>query len=79
MARIQDPQSATAQFFINVNDNSFLNYSSANPGYAVFGKVVKGNDVVDKIAAVPTKDAGMYQNVPVDPVIIKSAKMLPCK
>lgn len=78
MARTQDPDSATAQFFINVKDNQFLNYSSNNPGYAVFGKVIKGNSVVDKIEQVPTTDAAMYQNVPVKPVIIKSAKVI-CK
>ena len=78
MARTSDPNSATAQFFINVNDNGFLNYSPNNPGYAVFGKVIKGNAVVDKIAVTPTKDMGMYQNVPVSPVIIQSAKTLPC-
>ena len=79
MARTQDPQSATAQFFINVKDNDFLNYSASNPGYAVFGNVVKGTAVVDKIAAVSTKDAGAYQNVPEKAVIITKAKMLPCK
>lgn len=78
MARTNDPDSATAQFFINVNDNKFLNYSAANPGYAVFGKVIKGQNVVDKIAAVPTHTEGMYENVPNTPVIIQSAKMLPC-
>lgn len=79
MARTNDPDSATAQFFINVKDNAFLNYSAGNPGYAVFGKVVKGFDVVDKIAAVPTSTAGMFENVPVKPVVIKSAKIVPCK
>lgn len=79
MARTNDPDSATAQFFINVNDNTPLNYSAGNPGYAVFGKVIKGQDVVDKIAQTPTKTSGMYENVPTTPVIIKSARMLPCK
>mgnify|MGYP000381954436 CR=1 FL=1 len=79
MARTNDPDSATSQFFINVNDNTPLNYSAANPGYAVFGKVTKGQDVVDKIAGVQTKTDGMYENVPITPVIIKSAKILPCK
>lgn len=78
MARTNDPDSATAQFFINVNDNKFLNYSSGNPGYAVFGKVIKGQDVVDKIAGVATHTDGMNENVPNKPVIIQSAKMLPC-
>ena len=78
MARTNDPNSATAQFFINVKDNNFLNYSAANPGYAVFGKVVQGQAVVDKIAGVPTGTVGMYENVPTTPVVIKSAKMLAC-
>lgn len=78
MARTNDPDSATAQFFINVNDNGFLNYSASNPGYAVFGKVTKGQAVVDKIAAVQTHTDGMNQNVPDTPVIINTAKMLPC-
>ena len=78
MARTNDPDSATAQFFINVKDNAFLNYSAANPGYAVFGKVTKGFDVVDKIAAVPTGTSGMFENVPTTPVTIKSAKIISC-
>ena len=78
MARTNDPNSATAQFFINVNDNKFLNYSASNPGYAVFGKVIQGQAVVDKIAGVPTGTVGMYENVPNTPVVIKSAKMLAC-
>src|SRR6185437_76471 len=79
MARTNDPDSATAQFFINVHDNTPLDFSPSNPGYAVFGKVIKGQDVVDKIEAVQTKTSGMYENVPVNAVIIKSAKMRPCK
>lgn len=78
MARTNDPDSATAQFFINVKDNDFLNYSSGNAGYAVFGKVIKGQAVVDKIAAVSTTSVGMNQDVPTSPVLIKSVKMLPC-
>ncbi len=78
MARTNDPNSATAQFFINVNYNDFLNSSPSNPGYAVFGKVIKGQDVVDKIAGVSTGTVGMNQDVPNSPVIIKSAKMLAC-
>lgn len=78
MARTNDPNSATAQFFINVNDNKFLNYSAGNPGYAVFGKVVSGQKVVDSIAATPTHTEGMYENVPNKAVVIKSAKVLPC-
>lgn len=78
MARMQDPDSASAQFFINTKDNQFLNYSSGNPGYAVFGKVVQGQKVVDKIENVPTTDGPMYQNVPTKPVMITSAKLI-CK
>ncbi len=77
MARTSDPQSATAQFFINVKDNDFLNYTSPTPqgyGYAVFGKVVEGQDIVDKIAKVPTGNRGMYQNVPSQPVVIEKAE-----
>jgi peptidyl-prolyl cis-trans isomerase A (cyclophilin A)/peptidyl-prolyl cis-trans isomerase B (cyclophilin B) len=70
MARTADPQSAGAQFFINVNDNEFLNYPGRDGwGYAVFGKVIKGTDVVDKIKKVKTA----YQDVPTTPVIIESA------
>ncbi|MCL2076200.1 MAG: peptidylprolyl isomerase [Betaproteobacteria bacterium] len=79
MARTQDPQSATAQFFINVVDNDFLNFKAQTPsgwGYAVFGKVTKGMEVVDKIVAVPTHNRGMHQNVPVDPVVIQSATIV---
>jgi len=72
MARTSDPNSATAQFFINVKDNAGLNYPS-NGGYAVFGKVVSGMDVVDKIRVVATGNAGMHQNVPSTPVVIESA------
>ena len=82
LARTSDPQSATAQFFINLKDNNFLNFSSKTKqgfGYAVFGKVVKGNEIVDKIAAVATTSAGENQDVPVKPVVIKSATMLVCK
>lgn len=76
MARTNDPHSATAQFFINISDNGFLNHSAPNPqgwGYAVFGKVSEGSEVVDKIAAVSTGSAGMHQDVPQDDVIIESA------
>lgn len=79
MARTNDPDSATAQFFINVKDNDFLNYSPSNPGYAVFGKVTKGQDVVDKIAAVKTGSKGMYQDVPNSPVTITNATLSACK
>ncbi|MBF6192178.1 peptidylprolyl isomerase [Nocardia implantans] len=76
MARTNDPHSATAQFFINVSDNDFLNHSAPTPsgwGYAVFGEVTEGTDVVDKIAGVATSSAGMHQDVPVDDVVIESA------
>ena len=80
MARTQDPHSARVQFFINLKDNDFLNHkTTADPrgyGYAVFGKVTQGMDVVDKIAKVPTGNAGHYQNVPTTPVIIKSVKII---
>jgi peptidyl-prolyl cis-trans isomerase A (cyclophilin A) len=75
MARTSDPNSARAQFFINVQDNAFLDAERArdNNGYAVFGKVVSGMDVVDKIRNVPTATQGMHENVPVKPVIINKA------
>lgn len=76
MARTNDPHSATAQFFINVNDNDFLNHSSPTPqgwGYAVFGKVVEGQDVVDKIKGVKTGNMGFHQDVPTDDVVIEKA------
>ncbi|WP_040793911.1 peptidylprolyl isomerase [Nocardia higoensis] len=76
MARTNDPHSATAQFFINVADNAFLNHTSPSPsgwGYAVFGKVVEGSAVVDKIAGVKTGSAGMHQDVPTEDVVINSA------
>ena len=80
MARTQDPHPARVQFFINLKDNDFLNHkTTADPrgyGYAVFGKVTQGMDVVDKIAKVPTGNAGNYQNVPTTPVIIKSVKII---
>jgi peptidyl-prolyl cis-trans isomerase A (cyclophilin A) len=78
MARTSDPHSATAQFFINLKDNSFLDYPSRDGwGYAVFGKVVQGFDIVQKIATVPTGNAGPHQNVPTIPVLIESVKLLP--
>jgi len=75
MARTGDPNSATAQFFINVKDNAFLDQANSRDGngYAVFGKVVSGMEVVDKIKAVPTGDKGGHQNVPLAPVVIKKA------
>jgi len=77
MARTNNPDSATCQFFINHKDNAFLNYGgSSNPGYAVFGKVVEGMEVVDKIASVKTTDKGAYADVPVEAIVIKSAKVV---
>jgi len=74
MARTAAPDSATAQFFINVQNNPMLDAPQPDGyGYAVFGKVVRGRDVVDKIKAVPTGNRGMYQNVPLTPVTILSA------
>jgi peptidyl-prolyl cis-trans isomerase B (cyclophilin B) len=76
MARTNEPHSATSQFFINVVDNAFLNQSQAadGVGYCVFGKVVEGLDVVDKIKAVKTGNRGMHQNVPVQDVAIESIR-----
>ncbi len=77
MARTSDPNSATSQFFINVNDNKSLNYSPTNPGYTVFGKVVAGMDVVTKIAKSATGSGGPFpKDVPAEKVIIKSAKLI---
>ncbi|MFZ0034513.1 MAG: peptidylprolyl isomerase [Sedimentisphaerales bacterium] len=77
MARLPQPDSATAQFFINHKDNPNLNYAEGrNPGYAVFGKVVEGMETVDKIAVVKTTRKGQYSDVPVEPVVIKSAKVV---
>ncbi len=77
MARTANPNSATSQFFINLVDNPALDYPQPDGhGYAVFGQVIKGMDVVDRIAKVPTQDAGPYQNVPVTPVVIKQAILL---
>src|SRR5690606_30976046 len=76
MARTNDPHSATAQFFINVNDNDFLNFTAPTPngwGYAVFAKVVEGEDVVDAIKTVKTGSKGFHQDVPVDDVVIEKA------
>ncbi|QAU34842.1 peptidylprolyl isomerase [Janthinobacterium sp. 17J80-10] len=77
MARTSSPHSASAQFFINVKNNDFLNAPGQDGwGYAVFGKVVKGTEVVDKIRAVPTGNKGMHQNVPTTPVVIESASIV---
>ena len=79
MARTNDPHSATAQFFINIKNNDFLNFSSPNGngwGYCVFGKVTDGTDVVDKIKAVKTGTSGFHQDVPVQDVVIQKAEVL---
>lgn len=79
MARTQDPHSATAQFFINVKDNDFLNHSGKNPqgwGYAVFGKVTAGEEVLHKIRVLPTTSRGGHQDVPADPVIIETVEIV---
>lgn len=78
MARTNDPHSATAQFFINVANNGFLNHSGKNLqgwGYCVFGKVVDGMDVVNKIKSVSTGRSGMHENVPSEAVVIKKAEL----
>ena len=74
MARTQAVNSATSQFFVNLKHNEFLDYGERDFGYAVFGKVAQGMEVVDKIAAVVTGNRGMHQNVPVEPVVIESVR-----
>jgi peptidyl-prolyl cis-trans isomerase B (cyclophilin B) len=79
MARTSDPHSATAQFFINATDNDFLNFTAPTGsgwGYAVFGKVVEGTEVVDAIRQVKTTRSGGHSDVPVEDVIIISAEMI---
>ena len=79
MARTSDPHSATAQFFINVKKNDFLNHTGKNDrgwGYAVFGKVVKGHGVINKIKAVPTGRSGMHDDVPKEAIVINKAEVL---
>jgi peptidyl-prolyl cis-trans isomerase B (cyclophilin B) len=79
MARTSDPHSATAQFFINIADNDFLNHTGPNAqgwGYCVFGKVTGGTDVVDKIKGVKTGNRGGHQNVPTEDVIIEKAEVV---
>jgi peptidyl-prolyl cis-trans isomerase B (cyclophilin B) len=71
MARTNEPNSATSQFFINTVDNDLLNYSEQNPGYAVFGKVIDGMDVVKSIEDINTTSKGAHQNWPVEDIIIK--------
>lgn len=79
MARTSEPHSASSQFFINVKNNPFLNYASSTPqgfGYCVFGKVIKGQDVVDKIKSTPTGQKGMHSDVPLKPIIIEKAEVI---
>ena len=79
MARTSDPHSASAQFFINVADNGFLDHTAPNPqgwGYCVFGKVTAGTEVVDKIKGVKTDRSGMHQDVPVEDVVIEKAEII---
>lgn len=79
MARTPDPNSATAQFFINYKDNSFLNYTSSTPngwGYAVFGEVVEGMDVVEAMAKQPTGNRGPHQDVPKTDIVIEKAEVI---
>lgn len=79
MARTSDPHSATAQFFINVANNDFLNHSAPTPngwGYCVFGKVVEGQDVVDKIKKIRTGNRAGHQDVPTENIIIESAEIV---
>ncbi|HEV7616863.1 MAG TPA: peptidylprolyl isomerase [Burkholderiaceae bacterium] len=77
MARTSDPHSASAQFFINIKNNSFLDYPGQDGwGYCVFGKVVEGMDVVDKIKSVKTTRTGMFADVPVDNIVIQKAELV---
>ncbi|GIU05240.1 peptidylprolyl isomerase [Shewanella glacialipiscicola] len=78
MARTSDPHSATAQFFININDNTFLDFKAENNqgwGYCVFGEVVEGMDIVEKIKAVSTGNKGMHQDVPLEAVVIEKVSV----
>jgi cyclophilin family peptidyl-prolyl cis-trans isomerase len=76
MARTSDPNSATSQFFINLKDNHMLDFGIGGAGYAVFGEVVEGMDVVEKVATVPTTSRGEHQNVPMMAVVIRKAREL---
>lgn len=79
MARTMDPDSATAQFFVNLNDNQFLNYQTPDAeliGYCVFGKVTRGMDVIQKIGLTATGNMGRHTDVPIKPIVIKSAKLM---
>lgn len=80
MARTSDPHSATSEFFINLVDNAVLDFSSATPrgwGYAVFGRITEGMDVVDAVAAILTTGSGRYQNLPLEPTVIDTAYVVP--
>ncbi|SJL82204.1 peptidylprolyl isomerase [Vibrio palustris] len=77
MARTQSPNSATRQFFINLADNNFLNYSRSSAGYAVFGKVVSGFDVVQSMTKQPTHNVGFMKNVPETPIVINKVTYTP--
>lgn len=76
MARTADINSATSQFFINVADNEFLNHGARDFGYAVFGRVVEGQEVVDTIAGMPTKNQGLHQDVPVETIVIEQVTLV---
>ena len=76
MARTQDPNSATCQFFLNVNDNAPLNGGGGQAGYAVFGEITEGMDIVDTIVNVETETVGYHDDVPCEAVIVKSAKVV---
>jgi len=79
MARTSDPHSATAQFFINVNDNGFLDHTAPTPqgwGYCVFGRVAEGRDIVDRLKSVKTGRRGMHQDVPIEDVVIERAEVV---
>jgi peptidyl-prolyl cis-trans isomerase A (cyclophilin A) len=76
MARYDDPNSATSQFFINLKDNAHLDPPAGGFGYAVFGKVIEGMDVVDKIANLKTGNKGRFSNIPLQTVVVKSAKVV---
>lgn len=76
MARYDDPNSATSQFFINLKDNAHLDPSGGGFGYAVFGKVIEGMDVVDRIAKVKTGNKGPFSNIPMQTIVVKSAKVV---
>jgi len=73
MARTSDPNSATSQFFVNVIDNNFLDYTPGNDGYAVFGTITKGMDVVDSIVTVKTGNKGVFSDWPLEDIVINGA------